>query len=103
MSQIVTNKISQVARLCRRHRVESMYVFGSANTDTFNAHSDIDVMVSFGDVDLLEHFNNLVSFKQGLEKIFARPVDLLEENAIQNPVLLRSINLNKQLIYGRAN
>jgi len=102
MNSIVTDKLPQVAQICRKYRVVTMYLFGSVTTGTFNEKSDIDVMVSFGDVESLEYFDNLISFKQALEKLFARSVDLLEESAIRNPVLRRSIERNKQLVYGRT-
>ena len=89
MDRLVADKIPEVARLCKKHCVATMYVFGSVNTLVFNEKSDIDVMVSFGNVELAEYFNNLLSFKQALEELFARPVDLLEENAIRNLSQLR--------------
>lgn len=88
--------------LCRKYRVSTLYAFGSVLTDRFNKDSDVDVLVSFGDVELMEYFNNLIGFKQELEKLFGRQIDLLEESAIRNPALRRSIDNNKQLIYGLA-
>ena len=102
MDRSVADKIPQVVELCKKHQVATMYLFGSSIGEAFNENSDIDVMVSFCDVELLKHFDNLLSFKQSLEKLFARSIDLLEESAIRNPVLRRSIDLKKELIYGRA-
>jgi predicted nucleotidyltransferase len=100
---IVEQNIGTVARLCEQHKVDSMYLFGSVLTDKFSPSSDIDFLVNFGEVDLSHYFNNYISFKESLEQLFSRPVDLVEEQAIRNPILRRSIERNKKLIYGRTN
>ena len=41
-----------------------------------------------------------MELKEKLEQLLSRPVDLLEEQAVRNPVLRRSIDHNKKLIYG---
>jgi predicted nucleotidyltransferase len=40
-----------------------------------------------------------MDFKERLEKLFGREVDLVEEQTLRNPILIRSINKSKQLIY----
>jgi predicted nucleotidyltransferase len=52
---------------------------------------------------LRTYADNYFDLKFSLEDLFSRPVDLLEEKAIRNPVLRRSIDRNKKLIYGRKN
>ncbi|MDR1897698.1 MAG: nucleotidyltransferase domain-containing protein [Prevotellaceae bacterium] len=100
---IVEQNIGTVVRLCEQHKVDSMYLFGSILTDKFSPASDIDFLVNFGQVDLSHYFNNYIAFKESLEQLFCRPVDLVEEKAIRNPILRRSIERNKKLIYGRTN
>jgi predicted nucleotidyltransferase len=51
---------------------------------------------------LENYFDNYIGLKNGLEKIFNRSVDLVEEKTVKNPVLRRSIDRNKKLIYGRT-
>jgi predicted nucleotidyltransferase len=77
-----------------------MYVFGSALTGQFSPGSDIDLLVNFGQVNLPDYFDNYIEFKDALERLFKRPVDLVEEKTVKNPVLRRSIERNKKLIYG---
>ncbi len=43
-----------------------------------------------------------MAFKEALEKLLQRPVDLVEEQTIKNPILKQSIDKSKKLIYGRA-
>ena len=85
---------------CKFHLVERMYMFGSAASGTMKKNSDVDILVKFNEMDLYYYFDNLLSLKEKLELIFKRPVDLLEEQAVNNPFLKRSIDRNKILIYG---
>jgi hypothetical protein len=38
-----------------------------------------------------------------LKSLYGREIDLLEEQALKNPILIQSINRSKQLVYGLAN
>ena len=97
---IVERNIATVSDLCKQHKVKNMYLFGSILTNKFSPESDIDLLVNFGDVNLYHYFDNYMELKDGLEQLFNRPVDLLEEQTVKNPVLRRSIERNKKLIYG---
>ncbi len=77
-----------------------MYVFGSALSDAMNENSDVDLLVRFKPFDLALYFENYMSLKETLKKVFNREVDLLEEQTLKNPFLIRSIERNKELIYG---
>jgi len=97
---IVEQNITSVFDLCKQHKVKNMYLFGSVLTNHFSSKSDIDLLVNFGDVNLYHYFDNYMDWKDGLEQLFNRPVDLVEEKTVKNPVLRRSIERNKKLIYG---
>jgi len=99
---IVEQNMNQVSKLLKRHNVDNMYLFGSVLTDNFSSTSDIDLLVNFGQVKPEDYFDNYFDLKNGLEQFFNRSVDLVEEKTVKNPVLRRSIDRNKKLIYGRA-
>ena len=103
MNKIVKSKLPELINICQQHKIVSLYLFGSANTEQFNNDSDIDFLITFGKVELFDYFDNYMELKENLEKVFRRKVDLIEEKTIKNPVLRRSIDRNKTLIYGRAN
>lgn len=86
--------------LCESHYVDKMYLFGSAATNNLKKSSDIDFLVKFKHFDLAKYFENYVSLKENLSKLFNRKIDLIEEQAIKNPILVNSINKSKELIYG---
>jgi len=98
---IIDTHIRQLTRLCKTHQVEQLYVFGSVLTDHFSNVSDIDFLVQFGHVNLSNYFDNYMSFKEGLEKLLDRPIDLVENQAIRNPIFRMTVDRDKKLIYER--
>ena len=102
MNITIKSKLPELLNLCKQHKITSLYLFGSANTEQFDNDSDIDLLVTFGDIDLFNYFDNYMDLKENLERIFERKIDLVEDKTVKNPVLRRSIDRNKILIYGRA-
>ena len=97
---IIEENISSISELCRQYNVKSVYLFGSVLTENFSSYSDVDFLVNFKQINLHNYFDNYMEFKEKLEQLLNRKVDLLEEQTISNPVLRRSIDSNKKLIYG---
>ena len=98
---LIESHIKDILNLCKSHKVKSLYAFGSVLTDSFNTESDIDLIVDFQQLDVLDYGDNYYGLKFSLETIFKRRVDLLEEKAIKNPFFRNTINQKKQLIYGQ--
>ena len=94
---------SMIISLCEKHKVKSLYAFGSVLTDKFNEDSDIDFVVNFYNLPLEDYADNYFDLKFSLEDTLNRPVDLLEEKALHNPYFINIINQQKQLIYGHKN
>jgi predicted nucleotidyltransferase len=100
MNVEVKDKISQLEKLCKKYHVATMYLFGSAATDTFNENSDIDFLISFhSNVTLEEYADNYFDLMFEMEDLFGRRVDLVTENTLSNPYFIRSVEETKQLIY----
>ncbi len=91
----------EIARLCKVHKVGELSAFGSVVTGHFNESSDIDLLIRFEDVEVLEYFDNYMDLKESLEHLFRRPVDLVEDQAIRNPVFRKIIDRDKFLVYER--
>jgi len=98
--EIIERNMDNINALCNKHKVAKLFVFGSILTAKFKKSSDIDLLVDFSGVDLYNYADNYFDLKTSLEKIFKRPVDLLEEKAVKNPYLRASIDASKRLIYG---
>ena len=86
--------------LCRSHKVDKMYAFGSSITEHFDpTSSDIDIVVKIGIDNAADRGEALLSLWDKLEALFQRKIDLLTEDAIRNPYLKSNINRTKKLIY----
>jgi predicted nucleotidyltransferase len=97
---LIESNIDNVRTLCKLHKVQSLFVFGSVLSDRFQKDSDIDLIVDFQGVDLYDYADNYFDLKESLENLFQREVDLLEDKAIKNPYLRQSIDSSKVLVYG---
>lgn len=93
--------ISQIKQLCNAHHVKSLFAFGSVLTDQFNTGSDIDFVVDIDNSNPLDYSDHYFALKFQLEQLLEKPIDLLEERAINNPFLKKQIDHTKVLVYGR--
>ena len=92
--------IKSIVALCKKYKVNRLFVFGSILTDRFNDSSDIDLVVDFKKDEIDDYFDNYFDFKYSLQDLFGREVDLVEEQTIRNPYFRKNMNSTKQLIYG---
>ncbi|MEI6277728.1 MAG: nucleotidyltransferase domain-containing protein [Prolixibacteraceae bacterium] len=97
---LIESNIDNVRMLCKLHKVQRLFVFGSVLSGRFQKDSDIDLIVDFQGVDLYDYADNYFDLKESLENLFQREVDLLEDKAIKNPYLRKSIDSSKVLVYG---
>ncbi len=98
--KLIENNIQKIISLCKKHKVQKLFVFGSILTNRFNDHSDIDLIVNFNKAEISDYFENFFDFKYSLEDLLGREIDLLEEQTIKNPYLKRNVDTTKTLIYG---
>ena len=100
MKLIVQHKTA-ISKLCKEHHVKNLYAFGFVITQGFSSKSDIDLIVEFEPLDPLVYADNYFELKFKLEDLLKRKVDLLEKQAIRNPVFKESIDQKKVLLYAR--
>ncbi|MDR0982885.1 MAG: nucleotidyltransferase domain-containing protein [Culturomica sp.] len=98
---LIDNNIQPITDLCKKHKVNKLFVFGSILTNRFTDNSDIDLTVDFNKSEVNDYFDNYFDFKYSLEDLLGRKVDLLEEESIKNPYLKKNVDDTKTLIYGR--
>jgi len=98
---VIERNINQVVSLCKKHKVRLLYIFGSVLTDRFTDDSDVDFLVEFENVDIQDYFDNYMDFKEKLEALLNRQVDLVENQAIRNPIFRMVIDRDKRLVYER--
>ena len=100
MIALIDSSREQIEKLCYDTKVKRLFVFGSILTDRFKNESDIDLLVEFENVDPLEYVDFYYNLKFGLEELLNREIDLLEIQAIKNPLMKLKLEEAKQLIYG---
>jgi predicted nucleotidyltransferase len=74
----------ELAALARRYGVTRLEVFGSAarGDDFGTSHSDADLLVTFSPTSR-DDLAALADFKDALEALLGRPVDLVEREAVE--------------------
>jgi predicted nucleotidyltransferase len=100
MIKLIKKNIPRLKELCQRHKVKTLFLFGSACTAGFSRKSDIDFLISFENVPLLDYADNFFDLQEALEKLFKRKVDLVVEKSISNPYFKSKIERTRTLIYG---
>ncbi len=100
--KLIELNLQRILDLCRRHKVKSLAAFGSILTDRFNDKSDVDLLVDFEPVDLdkFDYVTNYFDFRDALERLFKRKVDLIEYGNQLNPLFKASVDKKKHVIYG---
>ncbi|HJZ11987.1 MAG TPA: nucleotidyltransferase family protein [Acidobacteriota bacterium] len=88
----------KISEFCRRWKVVEFSLFGSALRPDFRPDSDVDVLVTFSKAAQISLFD-LVQMKLDLEKMFHRPVDIIEKDALENPFRKREILRTAQVVY----
>ena len=107
MVDLIKNNLESIKEACKKHKVKTLYLFGSATDENkFNTQSDVDFLYKIdldnfpywvtGDYDYLD---NLLDFETTLSNILQRKVDLTADVDFENIYLKRSIERNKQILY----
>lgn len=90
MTTAVPLDLPAIARVCERHGVRRLRIFGSALTEHFNPQaSDVDFLIDFlpgrGG-----YFHDYFDLKSELERIIGLEVDLVDASAVRNPYFAKS-------------
>lgn len=100
MNKQVEEKLPEIIALCKKHRVNSIALFGSAATDSMNENSDIDFLVQFAEeIDVLDYADNYFSLLDQLRKLMGKEIDLTSIKSLKNPVLIEAISSTKVDLY----
>ena len=97
----IENIKPDIIRVCRDMPVKRLGLFGSALSKNFSKKSDIDVLVIFDSGENIDLFDKYFELKEQLEKIFKRDVDLVVDKQFKNPILRKSIDRTRMVIYER--
>ena len=102
MPPLIDDNLDEIGKLCRLHGVRKLEVFGSVLRSDFDPQrSDVDVLVEF-ESRVASSFANFLDFKEALERLLGRPVDLVELHAVRNRRLRHYIEQSKSPVYAAA-
>jgi predicted nucleotidyltransferase len=102
MVPLVEQQLDALRAACGRHGAARLELFGSAaNPGTFDPQrSDVDFIVSFRPgFDLGPWLAHYFDLRDELQQILQRPVELVMESAMQNPLFRHEADRTRQLIY----
>ena len=101
MHRLIETKRPEIAALCRRHGVARLEVFGSAaRGDDFEpGRSDVDFLVEFAPEARSRAFAAYFDFKEALEALLGRPVDLVMPGVVENPYLRAGIERSREPVF----
>ena len=100
MIDLIQQKHDAIAEACRKFGVGRLEVFGSAARGDFDTQkSDLDFIANFLPPLHPGVADRFFGLTEALEKIFSRPVDLLTDAMLRNPVLRDEVNRERTPIY----
>ena len=99
---LTTAQLTQIERICRAHFVAELHLIGSVLHDDFTPESDVDLLISYGDVPDGIYLENYFSLISDLEEFLKRKVDLVVDRPFRNPVFAKQIRTTKQLVYEKT-
>lgn len=98
--EMLKGKQDEIRLLCKKHRVMSFGVFGSAATGHFNENSDLDFLVDFDPaLTATQKAAAFFGLKEDLESMFSRPVDLVTMSSLTNPYFRDSVLEERHSLY----
>jgi predicted nucleotidyltransferase len=98
--ELIEQKKSSIADLCRQHEVRRLDLFGSAARGDFQPEqSDLDFIVQFQRTGYAGYADAFLNFADALEELLGRKVDLLTERMIRNPYFRATVEASRQTVY----
>lgn len=99
MATKIDLKTEQLQQLCKKFNVKELYLFGSAVLGDLTEDSDLDFIVKFDRQGYEGAFDQFIDFKQELEQIYGRSVDLYHQKKFRNSIFQQEVERSKELLY----
>lgn len=102
--KLIEINLQNIFALCKKYKVEKLYLFGSILTDRFNDESDVDFSVEFDKEEInknkMDWADLFFDFLHEMENLLGRKVDMVFDNHITNKIFRKELDNTKRLIYG---
>lgn len=100
MYEMTSEQRTRFEQLCRQYHVSRIDLFGSGARDDFDPErSDLDFLVEYEPDAPGSALDMYFGFKEDLEEIFGRSVDLVMAGAVRNPYILADIERFRRQLY----
>ena len=96
---ILTDRLDEIAAVCREYGVRQLYVFGSAVHGTFDPEtSDLDFMVDLGEYEpfIAQRYFRL---QHTLQELLGREVDLITTDSTGGEQFMKHVRATREMIY----
>ncbi len=90
--------ISELSRIAAQYSLTEISVFGSSIRGDIRESSDVDLLVSFSKSAEISLFD-IMDLEADFERLFQRPVDIVEQDSLTNPIRRTNILSSKELLY----
>jgi predicted nucleotidyltransferase len=87
-----------IVAICKKYFINELSIFGSSLRDDFNKNSDIDILVSFNENSSITLFD-IMELEKEFSKLLNREVDIVEKEALKNPIRKNNILSTREIIY----
>ena len=100
MIAAVAERTDEIQRLCGRHHVLKLALFGSAASGEHrDGASDYDFVVEFPPLPAGAYADAYFGLLEDLEQLLGGPVELVVGSAIRNPFFRQSVERTSALLY----
>ena len=100
--EVINQHQNTLNKLCKQYHVSRLFVFGSILTPKFNNNSDIDFVVYFEPIPIMEYADNFFNFMHELEKVLHRKIDLVSGKAMKNPYFIAEVEQTQKIVYAKG-
>ena len=89
----------KIKAICDSLSIKRLDMVGSATREDFDTErSDIDVLVEFEGTENI--FSRYFELKEKLETLLQKQVDVIQQGAVKNPYVKKTIERDRIAIYG---
>jgi predicted nucleotidyltransferase len=93
----IESRRADIARICARLGVRRLELFGSGTRSA--SPRDLDFLADLGDRPPADYAATYFTLREELEKLFAKPVDLVTPAGLANPYFRQRVEQEKTLLY----
>ena len=87
-----------IVSICNKYCLSELSIFGSSIRDDFSEDSDVDILIAYEDIWQNDPFD-FIDIKEEFEGLIGRNVDIVDRDALRNPIRKASILSTREIIY----